>query len=106
MPERAGWVGSKVNKIKLRSALNEYGRDLLQEIYVEIEKIIFSETTKSTRLRLLNSLSDYFIYASELQTISDDRYALDKLLSDKEMPLSVYTSFKKVILNNGDKDKD
>lgn len=105
MPERAGWVGSKVNKIKLRSALNEYGRDLLQEIYVEIEKIIFSETTKSTRLRLLNSLSDYFIYASELQTISDDRYALDKLLSDKEMPLSVYTSFKKVILNNGDKDK-
>ncbi|UJD06247.1 MAG: AAA domain-containing protein [Candidatus Nanosynbacter sp. HMT-348_TM7c-JB] len=105
MPERAGWVGSKVNKIKLRSALNEYGRDLLQEIYVEIEKIISSETTKSNRLRLLNSLSDYFIYASELQTISDDRYALDKLLSGKEMPLSVYASFKKVILNNGGKDK-
>ncbi|HSE29206.1 MAG TPA: AAA domain-containing protein [Candidatus Saccharimonadales bacterium] len=100
MPERAGWIGGKVNEMKLRNALKEHGRTLLQEIYVEVEKILFSDNTKSARLQLLDSLSDYFVYGSELQAISESRSSLNELLSSKEISPTTYTALKKVISEN------
>lgn len=105
MPERSGWIGSKVNEVKLRNTLKEHGRNLLQEIYVEVEKILFSDNTKSARLQLLSNLSDYFVYDSEVQAIADNRASLNELLSNKEMAPTAYTSLKKVISENGGKEK-
>lgn len=105
MPERSGWIGGKVNELKLRNTLKEHGRSLLQEIYVEVEKILFSENTKSARLQLLDSLSDYFVYASELQAITESRSSLNELLSSKEVPPTTYTLLKKLISESGSKDK-
>lgn len=105
MPERSGWIGGKVNEVKLRNALKDRGRNLLQEIYVEIEKILFSDNTKSARLKLLDGLSGYFVYDSERHTISESRAALNKLLASKELSASVYTSFKNIIASHGGKDK-
>ncbi|AHB42017.1 hypothetical protein RAAC3_TM7C00001G0151 [Candidatus Saccharibacteria bacterium RAAC3_TM7_1] len=105
MPERSGWIGSKVNEMKLRNALKENGRNLLQEIFVEVEKVLFSDNTKSARLQLLDSLSDYFVYSSELQAITESRSSLNELLSGKEISPTTYASLKKVILDNGSKEK-
>lgn len=105
MPERSGWIGGKVNEMKLRNALKEHGRTLLQEIYVEVEKILFSDNTKSARLQLLNSLSDYFVYGSELQAITNSRSSLNELLSSKELSPTTYASLKKVISEHGGKEK-
>lgn len=105
MPERSGWLGGKVNELKLRNALKEHGRNLLQEVYVEVEKILFSDNTKSARLQLMDSLSDYFVYGSELQALNESRSSLNKLLTGKGVPLTTYTSLKKVISENGGKEK-
>jgi very-short-patch-repair endonuclease len=101
MPERSSFLGSKVNGLKLRSALKEHGRNLLQEIYVEVERILFSDNTKSARLQLLDSLSDYFVYGSELQAIADSRNSLDELLSSKEVAPATYALLKKLITEYG-----
>jgi very-short-patch-repair endonuclease/DNA polymerase III delta prime subunit len=105
MPERSGWIGGKVNEIKLRNALKEYGRNLLQEIFVEVEKILFSDNTKSARLQLLDSLSDYFVYRSELQAIKESHSLLNELLSSKKISPTTYASLKKAISENGGKEK-
>jgi superfamily I DNA and/or RNA helicase len=101
MPERSSFIGGKVNGLKLRNALKEHGRNLLQEIYVEVEKILFSDNTKSARLQLLDSLSDYFVYGSETQAIVDSRTSLNELLSSKEIPAATYATLKKIIAENG-----
>ena len=105
MPERSGWIVGKVNEMKLRSALKEHGRNLLQEIYVEVEKILFSDNTKSARLQLLDSLSNYFVYGGELQAITTSRSSLNELLASKEVPPTAYASLKKIISENGGKEK-
>lgn len=105
MPERSGFIAGKVNEMKLRSALKEHGRNLLQEIYVEVEKILFSDNTKSARLQLLGSLSNYFVYGGELQAITTSRSSLNELLASKEVPPTAYASLKKIISENGGKEK-
>jgi len=104
IPERSGWIGSKVNEVKLRNALKEHGRNLLQEIYTEVEKILFSDSTKSTRLQLLNSISDYFVYDSEKQAIAEKRASLDELLKGVEIPATTYDLLKSII-SQSSKDK-
>lgn len=101
MPERSGWIGGKVNEVKLRSALKERGRNLLQEVYVEVEKILFSDSTKSTRLQLLNSLSDYFVYDSEKQAVGEKQLVLGELLKSVEMPAIVYDLLKEIVSKSG-----
>ena len=105
MPERSGWIGGKVNEMKLRSALKKHGHNLLQEIYVEVEKALFSDNTKSARLQMLDMLSDYFVYDSEVQAAAESRSVLNELLASKEMPPAMYAQFKKVVSDNGGKDK-
>lgn len=105
MPERSGFIAGKVNEMKLRSALKEHGRNLLQEIYVEVEKILFSDNTKSARLQLLGSLSNYFVYGGELQAITTSRSSLNELLASKEVTPTAYVSLKKIISENGGKEK-
>ncbi len=101
-PERSGLIGGKVNDIKLRSALKKYGRDILQEIYIELEKIVFSNNTKSARLQLLEGLEDYFIYASEAEMLAQGRATVDELLQSKNVPLTVLANLKKVIADQGE----
>lgn len=101
MPERSGLIGGKINAIKLKSALKEHGRNLLQEIYLEVEKILFSDNTKSSRLQLIDSLSDYFVYDSEKQAVGEQTALLDELLKGAEMEASVYNLLKDIILKTG-----
>ncbi len=104
MPERSGWIGGKVNEVKLRSALKDYGRNLLQEIYVEVEKVLFSDSTKSARLQLLGSLSDYFVYDSERRSVAEQQAILGDVLKSVEMPAITYDLLKEIVLGHG-KDK-
>jgi superfamily I DNA and/or RNA helicase/very-short-patch-repair endonuclease len=100
-PERSSWIGSKLNDTKLRSALKKYGRNIIQEVYVELEKVLFSDKTKSSRLQLLESLEDYFVYASEEEMLSQTRATMDELLQAKNVPVTVLANFKKVIDDKG-----
>lgn len=101
IPERSGMIGGKVNEIKLRSAMKKYGRNIIQEIYVELEKILFSDNTKSARLQLLEGLEDYFVYASEEEMLTQSRATLDELVQSKNVPPIVLVSFKKIIEEKG-----
>lgn len=101
MPERAGFIGGKINDVKLRSALKDQCRGLLQEIYVEVEKILFADNTKSARLQMLNSLANYFVYDSEKQAILEQQTALLNLLQSVEMPAETYTLLKEIISKRG-----
>lgn len=104
MPVRAGFIGGKINDVKLRSALKDQGRDLLQEVYIEVEKILFADSTKSTRLQLLDGLSSFFVYDSEKQSIAEQQASLLELLRSVEMPAETYVSLKDIVSTNG-KDK-
>lgn len=97
MPERSGWLGGKVNDIKLRNALKAKGRNLLQEVYLETEKIIFSDATKSARLQMLDKLTDYFVYNSGVTAIAERRKELDELLSSTGVSVTVFAQLKKII---------
>jgi superfamily I DNA and/or RNA helicase/very-short-patch-repair endonuclease len=101
MPERSGWIGSKLNDTKLRGALKKSFRNILQEIYVEVESILFSDNTKSARLQLLDRAEEYFSYSSELEMLAQSRSALRELLESKEMPATTYVNLKKVVEQHG-----
>lgn len=105
MPERSGWIGSKVNDTKMRGALKKFGRNILQEIYIEIEKILFSENTKSARLQLLERLEDYFVYASEVDMLAESHATIDELLQSKNVPATVLLNFKQVVQEHGGENK-
>ncbi len=98
MPERFGWFGSKVvNDIKLQNALKHYFRNVLQEIYLEFEKILFSENTKSTKLQMIDGLKAYFIYSSDNEALVHKCSELNKLLKSKDMSPTAFANFKKVV---------
>lgn len=101
MPERAGFIGSKINEVRLRNILKDQGRGLLQEIYVEVEKILFADSTKSARLQKLNSLANYFVYDSEKQSILEQQTALLDLLQSIEMPAETYALLREIISKHG-----
>ena len=101
MPERSGWLGGKVNDLKLRNALKESCRDMLQEIYVEFEKILFSDNTKSAKLNMLDGLKAYLTYSLDKETLSYVCSELDKLLGSKDITETVLASFKKVVSEHG-----
>ena len=105
IPERSGWIASKVNETRLRSALKKCGRNIFQEVYVDLETILFSENTKSTRIHLLESLKNYFVYASEVEMLSQSRATKDELLQTKNVPPTVLANFKKVIEEKGSASK-
>lgn len=104
-PERAGWLVGKVKDLKLRSSLKDRGRNILQEIYVEIERILFSENTKSARIRMIEALIDYFQYCRDKEIVSSNHQALDELLLVRELPATVYSKFKEAVISNGGKEK-
>ena len=105
MPERAGWFGNKVNDIKLRAALKERCRNLLQEIYVEFEMILFSDNTKSSKLRSMEGLREYFLYSYDKKVLADSHTELDKQLESKELPNTDYARLKKIMSENGGENK-
>jgi len=105
MPERSGWLGSKVNDMKLKNSLKEQGRNILQEVYVEIEKILFSDNTKSARLQMLDGLKGYFVYVSDTVQVADSHSALDKLFVSKDIQSTTFARLKKVVAEHGGQEK-
>lgn len=101
MPERAALLNSMINNIKLRSTLKERCRNVLQEIYLELEKILFSDHTKSAKLRMLDDLIKYFEYSSDNKILARTRTELDELLEGRNMPRTEFVRFKKVISEYG-----
>lgn len=101
MPERSGWLGSKVNDAKLRSALKEHCKTVVQEIYLEFEKMLFSSNTKSTKLKMLDAFKSYFVFLSDKENLASKCSDLDKLLGSKDIPHTVFASFKKVVGEHG-----
>lgn len=104
-PERSGWLNGKVKILQLKKSLREHGRDVLQEIYVEIEKILFSENTKSARLKMLDSLAGYFQLIKDAEALASNRLALDELLKARDIPSPTYVQFKEVVNSHGGKEK-
>ena len=103
IPERSGFIGGKLNDTKLRNALKKSCQNILQEIYVEIEKILFSEATKSARLKLLDGLEDYFVFSSEREVLSENRSSFDELLKQKNILPTVFANLKKITAEHGGK---
>lgn len=58
MPERSNFIAAKINQTRLKSAIKKYGSKLVQEIYSEIEIILFSELTKSQKLHKIAQLKE------------------------------------------------
>lgn len=104
-PERAGWLGGKVKDLKLRSSLKDRGRNILQEIYVDIERILFSENTKSARLKMIDALIEYFQFCRDKEIVASNLQALDELFTARDMPATAYTQFKEAVKSNGGKEK-
>ena len=45
---------------KMNNALKKHGKTTIQEVYQQVESIVFSEETKTTRLKSLQNLKNYF----------------------------------------------
>lgn len=101
MPERSGWLGGKVNDIKLRNSLKEQGRNIIQEVYIEIEKILFSENTKSVKLQMLDSIKGYLTYSYDVALLANGHSILDKLLASKDVTSTTFTNLKKIVNERG-----
>ena len=65
MPERAGFINKKIVDIKLLNMLKSVAKNLIQEIYRDIEVILFDkDSTKTQKLRELELLKEYFEYSN------------------------------------------
>ncbi len=102
MPERSSWIGGKLNDKKLHGALKKYGHSIIQEVYLEIEKILFLDSTKSTRLQLLRNIKDYFIYASDKEMLNQTRLIVNDLLLSKNVPRQVFANLRSIVAEHND----
>ena len=105
MPERSGWLGGKVNELKLRNALKDKSRDIVQEVFIEFEKILFSDNTKSVKLRLLSELNKYFIYCRNKNLLNDTYSKLNENFDRHNLTSSKFSKLKKIIDENSGDEK-
>jgi len=101
IPERASFFSSKINDVKLKNKLKDVFRTTPQEIYVDVEKILFSEETKSTKIKLVGVLRNYFLHASYANEISTNSALLDKTLKSKKLSANEFGMFKSAVDAHG-----
>lgn len=105
MPERSGFFAGKVNSLKLRNALKEHCRNIQQEIYLDFENILFSDNTKSVKLKLLNDLKEYFKYLNDNKMLNYTHSKMDELLQSKDMPHISWVGLKRLVSEHGGEKK-
>ena len=78
LPERSGFINKAIINIKLAAMLKITAKDLAQEIYRDIEAVLFDDSlTKTQKLKQLRLLKDYFVY-SNLVAQKDDLMSMGK----------------------------
>lgn len=85
IPERSGSLKALFIRNKMNSALKRNGKTIIQEIYGQVERIVFSEDTKTSRLRALQALKDCLENLAATTKISDLKIAVDNKLRSASM---------------------
>ena len=73
IPERSNRISKAWHNNQLNHTLKKYGKTIVEEIYKQVEGIVFSDETKSKRIKCLDDLRKYFEYRQnkqELETLN------------------------------------
>lgn len=80
---KSSWLSSISLNMKIKSLNNNFAKKVYQEIAVDVEKIILSETlTKSSKLSCLQNLINYFDYKIIQSNIDYDKAEVVKLFKN------------------------
>lgn len=85
VPERSGSFKGIFIHNKMNNSLKKHGKTIIQEIYLQVEKIVFSEETKTSRLRSLQSLKIYFENRMTAEKVGSLKVELNNLLSSEKI---------------------
>lgn len=85
VPERSGSLKALFIKNKMNNALKRNGKTIIQEIYGQVERIVFSDDTKTSRIRALQALKGCLENLSALSKIVDLKIAVENMLRSAGM---------------------
>lgn len=101
IPERSGTLKALFIHNKMNSALKRHGKTIIQEIYLQAENIIFSEQTKSARLKDLQELKNYFKNRAAAEKVSVLKTELLEMLAKKGMSQEQADNLRNIITQKG-----
>lgn len=102
MPERSGSIKGLFIRNKMNNALKKHGRVIIQEVYQQVETIVFSEETKTTRLRGLQSLKNYFENCIAIDKLSSLKVEMAEILASAGMNQEQADNLLSIITEKGE----
>lgn len=101
IPERAGSIKSLFINNRMNNSLKRLGKTIIQEIYIQVERIVFSDQTKTARLKDLQVLNSYFEYRISTERLSALKIELSKMLSAQNMSQELADNLQGIIEEKG-----
>ena len=102
VPERAGSFRTMFIRNKMNNSLKRHGKAIIQEVYRQVEDIIFSDNTKTARLRELQSLKDYFENCITINKIASLENEMLDLLASASMNQEQADNLQSIISEKGE----
>ena len=101
VPERSGTLKSLLINNRMNGALKKRGKTVIQEIYLQVEKIVFSNETKTARLRELRDLKEYFENRLSAEKITSLKAELQTMLASAGISQDTADTLRSIISQKG-----
>lgn len=101
VPERAGSFKTLLIRNKMNGSLKKHGKAIIQEIYSQVEDIVFSEHTKMARLNELRSLRYYFENRIDAEKVASLKLDLLGMLNSENMSQELADNLQVIIEEKG-----
>ncbi len=101
VPERAGSLKKLFVHNKMNGVLKKYGKTIIQEVYSQVESIVYSEETKTVRLNKLQALRDYFENCISVEKVASLKSELLEMLTGENLSQELADNLRAVIEEKG-----
>ena len=101
-PERSGAIKGMVVRGKMNGVLKRHGRMIVQEIYEQVEDIVFADATKTVRLRELQALKSYFENCKAMEELASRKTEMLEMLTGAGMSQEQADNLQAIIAENGE----
>lgn len=102
IPERSNAIKGVLVRSKMNSSLKKQGRLIVQEVYRQVEKIIFSEATKTARLRELQSFKGYIENCMNRERLALLKTKMLNTLAEKKISQEQAENLRSIIAKMGE----
>ena len=102
VPERTGSIKGLFIRNKMNNSLKKHGKTIIQEVYRQVESIIFAEETKTTRIRALQDLKNYFDNCITEDKLAKQKAEIQELLTSAGISQEQADNLQNTILEKGE----